>query len=340
MSGGNPDNGPNPAMTGIFDALPGMDAPVGAISKGLAKMWEAAGSEGRPSPSSEQAKAIQVNFVLHLGLKTDAADAVRQFETAVKFSRRHPSRVVVLCPLADDAGVTEMRAKVYGECTVGKTPDDTRCCEFVMLSYPRNEHAHLENQVSICLSTDLPMFYWAHRFSETAKLADYHYLLTTAKRVIIDSATAPADAVGYPWPHPENLRDLALARMLPVRQSIGQFLSRYPVDALSKGLSSVTLKHGADVGAEARVFLSWVKGRLADCGATGETCTFEPGRDLPAKGFALDFAYTGGKSFRWTADIAAAHALFEADFGTGRTKMPVSVSFLSPENALSEAMFF
>lgn len=340
MSGGNPDVDSPPAMPGIFDALPGIDTPVGAISKGLAKMWDATRSEGRPSPSSEQAKAIQVNFVLHLGLKTDAADAVRQFETAVKFSRRHPSRVVVLCPLADDAGATEMRAKVYGECTVGKTPDDTRCCEFVMLSYPRHERAHLENQVSICLSTDLPMFYWAHRFSENAGLAHYHYLLNTAKRVLIDSATAPADAVDYPWPRPENLRDLAFARLLPVRQSIGQFLSRYPAEALSKGLASVTLKHGADVVAESRVFLSWLKSRLADCGATTETCTLEPGRDLPPKGFALEFAYSGGKSFRWTADLATAHALFDADFGTGRTKMPVSVAFLPPENALSEAMFF
>ncbi|HXN36032.1 MAG TPA: glucose-6-phosphate dehydrogenase, partial [Opitutaceae bacterium] len=121
------------AMTGIFDALPGIDVPVGSISAGLAAMWEGEVSEGRPSPEGDHAKAIQVNFVLLLGFRTDAADAVRQFETAVRFSKRHPSRVVVLCPLADDAGPCEMRAKVYGECSVGRTADDRRCCEFVML---------------------------------------------------------------------------------------------------------------------------------------------------------------------------------------------------------------
>ena len=39
-------------------------------------------------------------------------------------------------------------------------------------------------------------------------------------------------------------------------------------------------------------------------------------------------------------DAVETPVLFDADFGTGRTKMPVSVSFLPPENALSEAMFF
>src|SRR5208283_4475306 len=181
-------------MSGIFEALPGIEVPVGSISGGLDQMWSGAAADGRPAPPSEDAKAIQVNFVLLLGLRTDAGDAVRQFETAVSFSRRYPCRVVVLCPLGDDSGESEIRAKVYGECSVGRTPDDTRCCEFVMLSYPRSARPYLENEVSICLSTDLPLYCWAHRFVESSRLADYRYLLTTAKRVLIDSATAPADA--------------------------------------------------------------------------------------------------------------------------------------------------
>src|SRR5208283_2801300 len=137
-------------MSGIFEALPGIEVPVGSISGGLDQMWSGAAADGRPAPPSEDAKAIQVNFVLLLGLRTDAGDAVRQFETAVSFSRRYPCRVVVLCPLGDDSGETEIRAKVYGECSVGRTPDDTRCCEFVMLSYPRSARPYLENEVSIC----------------------------------------------------------------------------------------------------------------------------------------------------------------------------------------------
>jgi Glucose-6-phosphate dehydrogenase subunit len=326
-------------MPGIFEALPGIEAPVGSISKGLAQMWEGTASAGKPAPPSEHAKAIQVNFVLHLGLNTDAADAVRQFETAVRFSRRYPSRVVVLCPLHDDSGVTEMRAKVYGECTLGKSPGDTRCCEFVMLSYPRWARANLENQVSVCLSTDLPLYYWAHRFSETARLADYRYLLTTARRVLIDSATAPADALAYAWPRPENVRDLAFARLLPVRQSIGQFLGRYPVASLANGLTAITLEHGSEVGAEARILLAWIRDRIGAAGAAEVPANATGPQGSPGS-LSLSFSYDAGKSFSWKADVKSGHATFDADFGSGRTVMPATVSLLPQENALSEAMFF
>jgi hypothetical protein len=326
-------------MPGIFEALPGIECPVSSISKGLAQMWEGTASAGKPAPPSEHAKAIQVNFVLHLGLRTDATDAVSQFETAVRFSRRYPSRVVVLCPLYDDSGVTEMRAKVYGECTLGKSPGDTRCCEFVMLSYPRWARTNLENQVSVCLSTDLPLYYWAHRFSEAARLADYRYLLTTARRVLIDSATAPADALGYAWPRPENVRDLAYARLLPVRQSIGQFLGRYPIAWLANGLVSITLEHGADLGAEARVLLVWIKDRIGAAGAPAVPAKVA-GPAGSSGSLALTFAYDAGKSFSWKADVKSGHATFDADFGHGRTVMPATVALLAQENALSEAMFF
>ena len=327
-------------MPGIFDALPGMDVPVSSISKGLAQMWAGEATAGKPAPDSDHAKATQVNFVLHLGLNTDAEDAVAQFGTAVKFSRSYPSRVVVLCPLLDDAGVTNMRAKVYGECSIGKSADDTRCCEFVMLSYPRSARGHLENQVSICLSTDLPVYYWAHRFSESSKLADYRYLLNTARRILIDSASAPADALSYAWPQPEKVRDLAFARLLPVRQSVGQFLGRYPVGALAKGLTSVTLAHGPDVASEARVLLAWAGDRIGACGTSDEKVELAQPAGMAPRAFALSFAYDDQRSFSWKADLATAHATFDADFGTGRTVMPASVAVLSPEAALSEAMFF
>ena len=63
-------------MSAIFEAIPGIEVPVGSISTGLAKMWEYAASEGRSAPDGEHAKAIQVNLVLHLGFGTDAEDAV------------------------------------------------------------------------------------------------------------------------------------------------------------------------------------------------------------------------------------------------------------------------
>ena len=242
-------------MASIFNALPGLEVPVGAISKNLKKMWTDTAASGGPAPSADSAKATQVNVVLHLGFQTTADDAAQQFQTAVRFSRRYPSRIVVLCPLTpeEDAGASEMKAKIYGECHLGKTKGDTRCIEFVMLSYSRAARQFLESQVSICLSTDLPLYYWAHRFSASAKLADYKFLLTRAKRVLLDSAIAPTDAMSYPWPNPKGLRDVVYSRLLPARQTIGQFLASYPATKLIEGLEKITVTRGEELAAEGRV---------------------------------------------------------------------------------------
>jgi hypothetical protein len=330
-------------MSAVFNALPGIEVPVGEIRRSLARLWTESGSDAQPVLAADDAKATQVNFVLHLGFNTTPADAEVQFATVVRFSRRYPGRVVVLCPLHDDVAAPVIRAKIYGECFLGKSKSDKRCVEFVMLSYSMSARPFLENQVSICLSTDLPLYYWAHRFSASGRLADYRFLLSKANRVLLDSAIAPADALTYRWPNPTAIRDLAYCRVLPVRQSIGQFLSAYPTAALVEGLRSVTLQHDPALAAEARVLLAWLDGRLADCGSKAETraLTAAPLASTGGGGLALEFGYaTAGRAFRWRGDLASGHAVFEADFGGGQTTLSAAVSLLSAENALSEAMFF
>lgn len=330
-------------MSAIFDVLPGIEVPVGEISKSLAAMWVTTAASGAPALEADDAKATQVNFVLHLGLRTTAEDAAVQFQIVVEFSKRYPSRIVVLCPQADDSGDTEMRAKIFAECHLGKSKSDKRCVEFVMLSYPRAARVHLENQVSICLSTDLPLYYWAHRFSDTARLADYRYLLSRAKRVLIDSSIAPADALTFPWPNPKSLRDLVYSRLLPVRQTIGQFLASYPAATLAGGLRAVSVSHAGPLAAEGKATLEWLRRRLAECGAKTDAASFTlaPLAKGAPGSLAVRFDYAdSARFFRWSGDLATGHALFEADFGNGRTTLPAAVSLLTPEMALSEAMFF
>lgn len=330
-------------MATVFDALPGMEVPVGSISQSLAAMWEDVAAHGAPAPTHDDTKATQVNFVLHLGFNTRPPDAVTQFQTAVRFSRRYPSRVVVLCPLDDTSRARDMRAKVYGECTLGKSKSDKRCCEFVMLSYPYRTRQYLESLVSTCLSTDLPLYYWAHRFAASARLAEYHYLLTRSRRVLIDSATAPGDALTFPWPRPEVVRDLAQARLLPVRQTIGQFLSRYPDAALATGLTKVTVASGAATVAEARVLLQWVRERMEQCvGSSARAAAPVTYVCVPSARdeLGLTFSYAKGKSFVWKGDLRHQSATFAADFGTGPTALRTPLSLLAPEDALGEAMFF
>jgi glucose-6-phosphate dehydrogenase assembly protein OpcA len=276
-------------------------------------------------------------------LNTTPDDAAEQFQTVVRFSRRYPSRIVVLCPLRNsDPETSEMRAKIYGECHLGKSKSDKRCVEFVMLSYSRAARRFLESQVSICLSTDLPLYYWAHRFSASVRLADYQFLLGRAKRVMLDSAVAPEGALSYPWPNPKGLRDLAYSRLLPVRQTIGQFLASYPPETLVAGLRDVIVAHAPELTAEARVLLAWFGRRLGACGVDAKLAMRATAEAAgKRRNFAVNFTYEKpNRYFRWSGDLTTRHAVFEADFGSGVTKLPAAVSLLAPENALSEAMFF
>ena len=311
-----------------------MEVPVGGITRAFAKLWA-------DTEVSEQ-KAMQLNLVVHLGFATTPEDAQEQFKVAVRLAQRYPCRVVFLCPVMEDTSQVELRAKIYGECFMGKSKGDTRCIEIVALSYPLSAKAYLQDQVSICLSTDLPLYYWAHRFTSSQRISTYQYLLTRSQRVMFDSAIVSPDALSYAWPNQSAVRDLAYTRTLPLRQNIGQFLSRYAPALIIEGLKEVTIHHRADLVAEATCLLGWVKKGLVRSGAEvdkGIAFTVTP---VDCAGcFSMDFAYADQKkSFRWVADITTDHADFTGDLGTGKSTLTASAHFLEPEMALSEAMFF
>ncbi len=321
-------------MSAVFEALPGQEVPVGGIAAGFGKVWT-------DSPAKES-RAVQLNLVLHFGANSTPADALEQFRNTLSLAQRYPCRVVVLCPEFDEKAPAEMRAKIFGECFLGKSKNDTRCVEFVLLHYTMAVRAYLENQVSVCLSTDMPLYYWGHKFSSAKRLADYDYLLTRSQRILFDSAVVPADAFTYPWPNISAVRDLAYTRTLPLRQNLGQFLSRYAPELIHGGLRLVTIRHAPPFAAEASCLLGWVRKGLVRAGATVEPAmgfAVTP-LDGPAS-FSMEFAYEDKrKTFRWAADLRTSHAEFTGDLGTGRTTQTLGAQLLAPEMALSEAMFF
>ena len=86
-----------------------------------------------------------------------------------------------------------MRAKVFCECFVGASHHEMVCSEAIILSYPLEQRAYIEDQASIMIESDLPLYYWAHAVAESRRIADYAYLLTRSQRVLFDSAIAPPD---------------------------------------------------------------------------------------------------------------------------------------------------
>lgn len=320
-------------MPEFFDALPGQEVPVGGIAAGFARLWA--------DTPAKDGRAVQLNLVLHLGRRASAADAVTQFRHLLGFAHRYPARVVVLCPDYEEGRPVEIRAKIYGECFFGKSKNDTRCVEFVILHYTMAAREHLQNQVSVCLSTDLPLYYWAHAFAESRRIADYATLLTRSQRVLFDSAIVPADALTFSWPNLSAVRDLAYTRTLPLRQNLGQFLSRYAPDSITAGLQTVTLRHQAGFAAEAGCLLGWIKKGLARGGTDLAAITFTVKPESCQGCFELSFGYSDPKKlFRWEADLAKNHAEFTGDLGTGRTTLTLGAHLLGPEAALAEAMFF
>ncbi len=320
-------------MPELFDALPGQEVPVGGIAAGFRKLWA--------DTPAQESRAVQLNLVLHLGRHSSATDAVAQFKHTVEFAHRYPCRVVILCPDYDEKAPAEMRAKIYGECFFGKSKNDTRCVEFVILHYTMAVRQYLEDQVSVCLSTDLPLYYWAHGFAHTSRIAEYEYLLTQSKRVLFDSAIAPPDTFTYPWPNLSAVRDLAYTRTLPLRQNLGQFLSRYTPELICGGLKTVRLRHQAAYAAEAGCLLGWVKKGILRSGASLDGIKFEVKAEQCQGCFELSFGYADAKKiFQWQADLTENHAEFTGDLGTGRTTLTVGAHLLAPEMALAEACFF
>jgi hypothetical protein len=328
-------------MNPVFDALPGLEVPVGGIAPGLARLWEGEPGEGSRAPS--EFRASQMNLVLHIGLPTTPDDGVAQFNAAVRFTQRYPARILVLCPRAEGGSDLTLRAKIYSECFIGKSRQEMSCIEAVVLSYPQERREFLEDQVSIVVEADLPIYYWVHRMSQVHKIATYQWLLRNSNRFLLDTAVSTPEARSFAWPRPDGFRDLVHARLLPVRQSIGQFLSAYAPADIVRGLRTVTMAGAAGFSAEARVLLDWARTRLEACGTPaqgGPACTIRPEVAGTASSLELNFAYDDGRRFLWRADFAHSSAYFESTLGGSRQTLPMSTGLLSAEAALGEAIFF
>lgn len=325
----------------IFDVLPGMEAPVGRVAQSLEEIWADAPDGGATAPS--EFRASQMNLVLHLGMHTTPESARAEFANALALSRRHPARTVILCPMQPDEGGSSMRAKIFSECFIGESRTEMVCCEVVMLSYPFDTRRHLENQVSVCLEADLPLYYWPHCIANSVRLQDYSYLLKGARRILVDSACESSEVIEALAGCAPRVRDFADARLLQVRQSLGRFISGFSPAVLVGGLTGVIVAHDAPRRAEAARLMAWIRRSLRLCGgASLPDSIFEVvakrGDGNPA--LSLEMSFSGmSHGLRWEADFDTGHARMSASLRNGGASAEGPVSLLKPETALAEAIF-
>ncbi|MFP4673684.1 MAG: glucose-6-phosphate dehydrogenase assembly protein OpcA [Opitutales bacterium] len=256
-------------MANLIDALPGVGMPVGEVLDRIATMW-AGGESGSPS----EFRASQMNVVLHFGFPVSAEDARARFNALLRFAQRYPSRIIVLCPKSPGGGEA-MDAKLFSQCYIGESHREMCCCEALLLSFNPDDCGHLANQVSVWLEPDLPVYHWFSQVPPKRIRAYFNNLLPGVRRTIYDSSVEGGTLDDLEWPEPDRVRDLAQARLLPVRQALGQFLSAYPPGQLVEGLREVTVRHEQGLTGEGMRLLEWVRGSLEACARNAKTAAFE-----------------------------------------------------------------
>ena len=161
--------------------------------------------------------------------------------------------------------------------------------------------------------------------------------LKMVRRVTFDSSLEGHAYEEISWHCPRGARDLAEARLLHVRQSLGQFLSSYSVEILTQGLRSITINHASGLAGEAGSLARWAKDCLIVAGAV-ETLTTEIFEQ--ADGFCMEWSYEGPSNLLMELNNELCTGRIRADFGPGPVVYPLHMKKVSSQLTLAEALFF
>lgn len=326
-------------MKDLIDVLPGIAMPVGEVAHRLNTMWEA---ESGGSPS--EFRASQMNVVLHFGWNVGEEEAVDRFSALIQFAQRYPSRIIVLCP-SQSISDGSMRAKLFSQCYIGDSHREMCCCEALILGYELENCGFLANQVSVWLESDLPTYHWFNRVPAQRVEAYFDNLLVGVRRSIYDSSIESEDFGSLDWPEPERVGDLAEARLLPVRQAIGQYLSAYSIEQLCHGLRSVRIRYAADMSGEGKRLAEWIKDCLGSCEKCESCSALKTDYDLgecsdPDCRLTFELSYEGERYFRWKMLSGGNLGLIEASLGKGEESLTTRVKSLGAEQTIAEALLF
>lgn len=331
-------------MSRIFDSLPGIEMPVKQVMETLSTMWE--GTSGTGAADMES-RASQLNLILHFGLSTSPDEAKRIFESSIRFAQQYPCRIIVLCPADSGSTLTGFQGKLFSECYIGKNLREICCCEALILGYSIDQSDFLDNQVSIWLESDLPVYHWFHRVPADRITQMYLEFVKHCRRVVYDGEIEGNSMDHVPWPQPQRVSDLAYARTLPVRRHLGQFLSGYPPALIVEGLRCLRIQYHLGLRRTAYHLLRWHRRAIEKCfkkPADADSVVFTI-EQLVQEGtgccLKIDWEYEDrGKSINWNYEQSQESGIITANLGTGTIRHPIHVEPLNEEQTLPEALFF
>jgi len=142
----------------------------------------------------------------------------------------------------------------------------------------------------------------------------------------------------------KNLRDLADARILPYKQSIGQILSTFGLEQIFNGLQGMSLVYQPCFKGSATQIKSWLETCLNDpVISDGMKANLDIELRECEKGgaeFELSFNYDNDQWFRWKRCSDHKHSEVSIQLDNRKIDSTVVVSAFPPAQALSEAIFF
>lgn len=347
----------------LFESLPGKIIPVSDVTTTLAHLWQ---TETEDSNHLSSFKACQMNLILYLGPTTPTSEGLECFNLALHFAQKYPCRILVLCPEDKAEGELFMHSKVFAQCYVQSSRSSHACCEAIILSYPIDNMGFLKNQLSLWLESDLPTYYWSHRIGNQYTQLSSLSLIQNCQRVVYDSCLEDTHFSTLTWLKNDIIRDLANARTLPIRQSLGQFFSGYTPQTLVENLETAVVFHAESLKGEAHNLIHWMDDCLQSC--KKESSPQYPHSDLLLQHkktskretgpkqeshfesncfkiedegiLKIEWTYRDEKFFRCIWSKVTGNAHIQAKFGNESIDYSLAIKPLSREMMLAEAFFF
>ncbi len=319
-----------------------MEMPVDQVVHELAHMWD---NLGDMEANVTDSRASQLNLVLHMGLGTSPSEAQELFEICLSFARTYPCRLVVLCP--SEERIEGFEGKLFSQCYVGEHLREACCCEALILGYSIDNSDFLENQVSVWLESDLPVYHWFHRVPAERISRYYLDYLKRCRRVIYDGEVEGRQLYHIDWPNPKRVRDLAYSRTLPLRQHLGQFLGGFDPGTLVEGLVCLRIQYHKGRWSIANHLMDWHKKAVKNCHenpATADSIKFTVEQLVEERSrncLFADWEYsTKDKFIRWSYEQSLKVGEIRTRIDGEEFDHPLHIEPMRPEKVLAETLFF
>ena len=329
-------------MLDTFKQLPGEKMSLENLAEVLQKMWDSPQDAGHP----RQFRASQLNLVAYLAVGTSPEAARHCFDSAIEFARHYPCRVIFLLPSGEKTGC--LNAKLFSECYLDASR--AHCCiEALLLEFPESYMPFLDDQLSLWIENDLPLYAWLHhvRAEEVATLP--WRFLKDSRQLVWDSSLpkppTPDSLEKVPFDKlPRHCVDLAFTRLLPLRQSLGQVLSNLDPLLLAEKIDQVKLRSVSCRASEAAWLLHWFVHCLKACAAQGGlrwSGRFKLPEEPPAWGqLELLVLGRGEVLLRYGVDFEKGTGELKGRLGNRQLSSKVLIPPLTTFHQLAEAFFF